>query len=110
MTKKFASHQYNQKGLVLDVMHGGASAILQMADGQVLDRVADRYLETALPKVNGNAIVLTGPHKGTKGKLLERNSERAKGLIQVFEDMSVLTVSLDDMAEWCGPLDDDDME
>ena len=45
-----------------------------------------------------------------KGKLLERNSNSGKGVVQVFEDMSILTLSLDDMAEWVGPLDDDLME
>jgi len=75
--------------------------------GVVLDKVADRHLETALPKVGGNAIVLTGRHKYTKGQLMERNSKTGKGIIQIFEDMSLLTLSLDDIAEWCGPLDDD---
>jgi len=107
VTKKLSSRQYKQKGLVLDVTHGGAYATLQMSDGQILDRVPERYLETALPKVGGNAIVLTGTHRLQKGKLLERSSETGKGVIQVFEDMNVVKLSLDDMAEWCGPLDDD---
>lgn len=75
VTKKLGRHQYKQKGIVLDVIHGGANATLQMADGQVLDQVSERDLETALPKVGGNAIVLTGKHKYSKGRLLERNSE-----------------------------------
>jgi hypothetical protein len=78
-----------------------------MSDGQILDRVPERYLETALPKVGGNAIILTGSHRLCKGKLLERNSDSGQGVVQVFEDMNVVKLSLDDMAEWCGPLDDD---
>jgi hypothetical protein len=39
--------------------------------------------------------------------LLERNSDSGQGVVQVFEDMNVVKLSLDDMAEWCGPLDDD---
>jgi hypothetical protein len=96
---------YTQKGIVMDVTHGGAT--VHMASGQVLDKVPERYLETALPKTGGNAIVLVGRHKFAKGKLLERDSNRGRGVIQVFEDMSVLTLKLDDLAEWCGPLDDD---
>ena len=107
VTKKLSSRQYKQKGLVLDVTHGGAYATLQMSDGQILDRVPERYLETALPKVGGNAIILTGNHGLEKGKLLERNSDSGQGVVQVFEDMNVVKLSLDDMAEWCGPLDDD---
>jgi G patch domain/KOW motif-containing protein len=107
VTKKLSSRQYKQKGLVLDVTHRGAYATLQMSDGQILDRVPERYLETALPKVGGNAIILTGSHRLCKGKLLERNSDSGQGVVQVFEDMNVVKLSLDDMAEWCRPLDDD---
>ena len=107
VTKKLSSRQYKQKGLVLDVTHGGANATLQMPDGQLLDRVPERYLETALPKVGGNAIILTGKHRFAKGKLLERSGDSGMGVIQVFEDMNVVKLSLDDIAEWCGPLDDD---
>ena len=107
VSKKLSSLQYKQKGLVLDVTHGGAYATLHMSDGQILDRVPERYLETALPKVGGNAIILTGKHRLQKGKLLERGSESGKGVIQLFEDMNLVKLSLDDIAEWCGPLDDD---
>lgn len=109
VTRKLGSRYYKQKGIIVDVTRGPC-ATLQMAEGQVLDRVPERYLETALPKVGGNAIVLIGKSRFAKGKLLERNSGSGKGSIQIFEDMSVLTRSLDDMAEWVGPLDDDMME
>ena len=78
-----------------------------MDNGRVLDRVSDRCLETALPKTGGSTIVLIGSDRLTKGRLLERDSHNGRGVLQVFEDMNVLTLSLDDMAEWCGPLDDD---
>jgi G patch domain/KOW motif-containing protein len=78
-----------------------------MSDGQLLDHVPERYLETALPKVGGSAIVLTGEHRLSKGRLLERSSDCGTGVIQVFDDMNVLKLSLDDIAEWCGLLDDD---
>jgi hypothetical protein len=77
-----------------------------MSNGQVI-HVAERHLETALPKVGGSACILSGEQKYAKGRLLERDSKANKGVVQVFEDMSVVTMSLDDMAEWCGPLDDD---
>ena len=70
----------------------------------------ERYLETALPKVGGNAICLAGNYRYGKGKLLERDSKSSKGVIQLYEDMNVVKLSLDDMAEYCGPLDDDLME
>lgn len=107
ITKKLGSNQYKEKGVVIDVTRG---ATLQMSNGQMLDRVPERYLETALPKVGGNVVVLAGKSKFAKGKLLERDSKSGKGVVQVFEDMSILKLSLDDLAEWIGPLDDDMME
>ena len=39
-----------------------------------------------------------------KGRLLERSS--TKCLIQLEEDLEVVNVSLDNVAEWCGDLND----
>lgn len=105
ITEKLGRRYYKEKGIVVDVTPKGAT--VQLSGGAVLDRVPERYLETALPKQGGKAVVLAGDHRFAKGRLLERDSRRSKGVIQVFEDMNVLTLSLDDMAEWCGPLDDD---
>jgi len=111
VTKKIAKgRQYKQKGIVMDVLNQGANALVHMDNGEVIERVPERYLETALPKVGGNAIILTGSNQFAKGKLLERNSSKGKGIIQLFEDMNVVTLSLDDMAEWCGSLDDECMD
>jgi G patch domain/KOW motif-containing protein len=114
ITERFGRRYYKEKGIVTDVTLKGAT--LQMHDRNsnhpntsavvVLQHVPERYLETALPKVGGHAVILTGPHKYAKGTLLERDSKRGTGVLQMFEDMNVLTLSLDDMAEWCGPLDD----
>jgi hypothetical protein len=50
----------------------------------------ERYLETALrQKLVAMQVVLTGKCKFAKGKLLERDSKSGKGVIQVFDDMSV---------------------
>lgn len=109
--KPAKGRQYKEKGVVMDVLPGGAHATVQMTDGEVLDKVPERYLETALPKVGGNAIVLVGDaqHRYAKGRLLERDSSKGQAAIQLFEDMNILTLSLDDFAEWCGPLDSDMM-
>lgn len=110
VTKKIAKgRQYKQKGVVMDVLNQGTYAIVHMDNGELIERVPERYMETALPKVGGNAIILTGTNQFAKGKLLERNSSQGQGIIQLFEDMNVVTLGLDDMAEWCGALDDDYM-
>jgi len=102
-----------QKGVVQDVLRAadsksssGPKAILLMDDGQVLDKVPERYLETALPKTGGIVIILEGVDdvRWKKGRLLERSS--TKCLIQLEEDLEVVKVSLDSVAEWCGDSND----
>lgn len=111
VSRKIArGRQYKQKGLVVDVTRGGTEATLHMSDGELIEHVPERYLETALPKMGGNAVVLTGQHRFEKGRLLERSSELGNCVLQMFEDMNVLTLSLDDIAEWCGSLDNDTEE
>ena len=113
VTERLGKRYFRQKGVIIDVTRRhGATLRMDMTDGSsgnsvVLEHVPERYLETALPKSGGQAIVLTGSNKWTKGRLLERNSKTSQGSIQIFEDMSIITLSLDDIAEWCGPLDDD---
>lgn len=106
VTERLGRKYFKEKGIVVDVTSKGATLRLDKT-GTVLDRVLEDYLETALPKPGGKAIVLTGRNKYAKGKLLERNSKSGKGSIQIFEDMSVLALSLDDLAEYVGSLDDD---
>jgi G patch domain/KOW motif-containing protein len=108
MSSKLGKQYYKEKGIVVDVTRNG-TATLTMGNGQVI-QAPERYLETALPRVGGNACILTGKHRLAKGKLLERDSRKNRGAVQVFEDMNIVTASLDDLAEWCGPLDDDLME
>mmetsp|Transcript_119430 Transcript_119430/g.244275 ORF Transcript_119430/g.244275 Transcript_119430/m.244275 type:complete len:389 (-) Transcript_119430:150-1316(-) len=105
VSSKYGETAYKEKGVVVDVTRKGV-ATLKMGDGQVIN-VAERHLETALPKVGGRSIILSGDKRLLKGELLDRDSKKNRGVVQVFEDMSIVTTSLDDMAEWCGPLDDD---
>lgn len=134
VTKRLGVQYYEQKGVVVDVTIAGATLQMNKSSSrsshhnaaaalghQVLDHVPERYLETALPKVGGNVIVLTAfvpsqqrqstaatatSLKYAKGRLLERNSRH--GVVQLLDDLSVVNVPLDDLAEWCGPLDDGD--
>ena len=102
-----------QKGVVQDVLRttthqsssGGPKAVLLMDNGQVLDKVPERYLETVLPKMGGNVIILEGKEILKKGRLLERSSKDGRCIIQLEEDLEVVNVSLDSVSEWCGRLE-----
>ena len=110
LVSKRYPRQHLNKGIVQDVIssqNNNPKAVILMDNQEVLDNVPERYLETALPKTGGNVIVLEGVHRWKKGRLLERSSEKARGIIQLFEDLEVIEVSLDGVAEWCGQLDED---
>jgi G-patch domain/KN17 SH3-like C-terminal domain len=109
ITKKLGSSYYKAKGVVVDVTRRGAT--LQMSDGTLLDRVPDRYVETALPKEGGRCIVVgrsQKQHWQTRGRLLERHRDTA--IMQERENGTALTIHLDDLAEWCGPAGEDNDE
>ncbi|KAL7522417.1 hypothetical protein ACHAWX_007099 [Stephanocyclus meneghinianus] len=111
LVSKRYPRQHLQKGIVQDVISSSKNhnpkAVILMDNQEVLDNIPERYLETALPKTGGNVVVLEGSHRWKKGRLLERSSERSRGIIQLFEDFEVVELSLDGVAEWCGPVDDD---
>lgn len=110
LVSKRYPRQHLNKGIVQDVISSqsnNSKAIILMDNQEVLDNIPERYLETALPKTGGNVIVLEGMHRWKKGRLLERSSEKGRGVIQLFEDLEVVEVSLDGIAEWCGQLDED---
>jgi hypothetical protein len=108
-TDRLGREHFQQKGVVVDVTPKGATVRMDgggkaPAAPVVIDRVPARYLTTALPKAGGGAVVVQGRHKHSRGTVLQRDSRQA--VIQLDEDHSVLTLPLDDLAEWCGPRDD----
>jgi G patch domain and KOW motifs-containing protein len=116
ITEKLGRKYYKEKGIVVDVTRN-AGVTIKLSNGKsndctalILDRIPERYLETALPKIGGNVIVVNVNHsnKYCKGRLLERNTRN--GIVQLYDDMDCITIPLDDIAEWCGPLDDDNDE
>lgn len=111
ISSKYGKRVYKEKGVVVDVTRDGKATLKMSTTGssssnEVL-HVPERHLETALPKVGGNACILSGPHRFARGRLLERDSNANRGVVQLYEDMNVVAMSLDDIAEWCAPLDDD---
>lgn len=74
--------------------------------GRVVSDVAQRCLETSLPKAGGRVLVVLGEHRGQRGKLIERGSE--KGTVQLNSDFSYHELPLESIAEYCGAHDNDD--
>jgi G-patch domain len=104
-TSKYGQRHLQQKGVVVDVTPKGATIQMDDSRSTLLDLVPARHLTTALPKAGGCAIVVQGEHRRAMGTVLQRDSRVA--VLQLDEDHSVLTLPLDDLAEWCGPRGDE---
>lgn len=74
--------------------------------GRVIGDVAQRQLETSLPKPGGRVVVVLGQNRGERGKLIERSSDT--GTVQLNTDFSLQKLPLDCIAEYCGVHDDED--
>ncbi len=66
-------------------------------------------LETVVPKNPGGLImVVSGPVRGSKGKLLQSRSSEGVAAVQLSHDFSVHRLMLDDVCEYVGRDDDED--
>ena len=75
-------------------------------DQQMYEGLSHAAVETALPKRGGSVLILNGPHRLRRGKLLERRSEDARAVVQLGGDLEVVEADFDDVAEWVGVLGD----
>jgi G patch domain/KOW motif-containing protein len=95
---------YLKKGVVVDVLTPRECVVEINDSGEVLNGVPQRVLETALPKRGGRVAVVLGPHKGQRGKLLDKKGEAAS--VQLSEDFTVQNFTLDQIAEYVGDEED----
>ena len=106
VSKSFQSGRlYLKKAVVVDVV-SPRECTLELENGEVLSNVPQRALETALPKRGGRVAVLAGAHRGKRGKLLEKSGDA--GSVQLNDDFSVHSLSLDAIAEYTGAIDEED--
>ncbi len=109
VSNKYGSRMYAKKGVILDVPERGI-ATLRMDDScHLLDNVRQSHLESVVPKIKGSkTILIRGPDRGSICHLMARNLESQQAVVQLFDEMDVKTVSLDDLAEYTGLMDRDD--
>ena len=90
---------YLKKAVVVDVLTP-RECVLELEGGEVLSNVSQRVLETALPKRGGRVMILQGPYRGQRGKMLDKKGEAAS--VQLNEDFSLHNFTLDAIAEYTG--------
>lgn len=78
-----------------------------MASFMMID-VPQRALETIIPKV-GQPVMITkpsSPHARQLARLMEKDSERSRVIVQLYRDFEVLTFRYDDICDYRGHVDE----
>ena len=88
---------YLQKGTVLDVYARGRAAV-RLDDNSVLDEVNERHVETIVPSVGAECIVLLGEYRGQYAVLMERRRDEQRVVVQLSEDLDMVELDMDSIA------------
>ncbi|KAJ3586678.1 hypothetical protein NHX12_013074 [Muraenolepis orangiensis] len=97
---------YNSKMRVEDVMTS-ATCLCRTEEGRLLDDVKQSMLETIVPKNDSEAVmVVLGQHRGQVGRILQRDKDGCKALVQLerYEE-EVFNLDYDTICHYIGGVD-----
>ena len=100
LTVRIASKKYQEgkyylkKGTILDVL--SSRIILLIEGGEILEDIKERYLETIIPGLNENVLILKGKFKHQTGKLVKRNKKENLVWVQVDNSSEICELKQED--------------
>ncbi|XP_056444788.1 G-patch domain and KOW motifs-containing protein [Gadus chalcogrammus] len=97
---------YNSKMRVEDVVTP-TTCICRTDEGRLLEDVKQSMLETIVPKNDSDAVmVVLGQHRGQVGRILQRDRDRSKALVQLdrYEE-EVFNLDYDTICHYIGAVD-----
>ncbi|XP_068953354.1 G-patch domain and KOW motifs-containing protein [Petaurus breviceps papuanus] len=98
---------YRAKMTVEDVV-GPDTCVCRTDEGRLLEGLRERMLETLIPREDKAwVMVVLGPHRGRLGRLLTRDTERARALVQLQEGDAVLQLDYEAVCQYVGPVAED---
>ncbi|KAG6922599.1 G-patch domain and KOW motifs, partial [Chelydra serpentina] len=100
---------YNTKMLIEDVLSPD-TCVCRTEEGQVLDGIREAMLETVIPRGAADwVMVVLGEHAGRVGRILQRDQQRSRALVQLQrdEDGDVLALDYDAVCHYVGDTEDD---
>lgn len=99
---------YNTKMTIEDVLSPG-TCVCRTDEGRLLEGLREDMLETVVPKVEGNRVmVVLGPKAGRVGRLLEQDRERSRALVQLRRENQVIELHYDAICQYVGPSDSEE--
>ncbi|XP_007457010.1 PREDICTED: G patch domain and KOW motifs-containing protein-like, partial [Lipotes vexillifer] len=99
---------YNTKMTIEDVLSPD-TCVCRTDEGQVLEGLREDMLETLVPKVQGNRVmVVLGPWAGRVGRLLDRDRGQTRAVVQLQRENQVVELHYDAICQYMGPSDSED--
>ncbi|XP_052519252.1 G-patch domain and KOW motifs-containing protein [Budorcas taxicolor] len=93
---------YNTKMTIEDVLSPD-TCVCRTDEGQVLEGVREDMLETLVPKVPGDQVmVVLGQWAGRVGRLLDRDRARSRALVQLQREDRVVELHYDAICQFVG--------
>uniref|UniRef100_A0A7S0WIK2 C2H2-type domain-containing protein n=1 Tax=Chlamydomonas leiostraca TaxID=1034604 RepID=A0A7S0WIK2_9CHLO len=89
MSKELEGHGYYKKKGVVDRVVERYVGEVEMLDSGDVVRVDQAQLETVIPQPGGAVLFVSGPHRGSKGKLQEINTDKYQAKVQMSDGRSV---------------------
>jgi len=96
---KALGKHYKKKCVIQDIIAGG-KCIVKTDDGRAVEGLRKHQLQTCVPSVNERVLVVLGEHRGEAGRVLEKNSEKDKVVVQIEHDMEARVFNFDDVCEF----------
>ncbi|KAJ1095034.1 hypothetical protein NDU88_000205 [Pleurodeles waltl] len=94
---------YNAKIRIEDVLSPEV-CVCRTEEGCILDGIKESMLETLIPKMEEDFVmVVLGPHRGQVGRILRRDKEKSRALVQLLRDeVNVLKLDFDAICHYVG--------
>jgi len=67
-----------------------------MVDSTLSQDFKEKDLETVIPEIGREVLILKGIHRGEPAKLLERDKKKNKVVLQIIQDLSIVEMTQDD--------------
>ncbi|KAJ4847304.1 hypothetical protein Tsubulata_043585 [Turnera subulata] len=93
---------YLKKGEVVDVVGPYMCDVSMDESRELVERVDQDFLETALPRSGGPVLVLYGKYKGVCGNLVKKDLDKEVGVVEEYGTLDRLDVKLEQIAEFVG--------
>ncbi|XP_063150169.1 G-patch domain and KOW motifs-containing protein isoform X1 [Candoia aspera] len=99
---------YNTKMVIEDVLKPD-TCVCRIEEGQILDGIHESMLETVIPRNDSDwVMVVLGEHVGRMGRILRRDKEQSRAVVQLQQDEEkLLTLDYDAICHYVGGLEDD---